>query len=61
MYQSIYYNRTTKQYHVRDDKKGWVTFPYRATCYVPDDGGEYKTLDGQRVSPTLQYGYIKFS
>ena len=57
MYQSIYYNRTTKQYHVRDDKKGWVTFPYRATCYVPDDGGEYKTLDGQRVSPTLQYGY----
>ena len=57
MYQSIYYNRTTKQYHVRDDKKGWVTFPYRATCYVPNDSGEYKTLDGQRVAPTLQYGY----
>jgi DNA polymerase elongation subunit (family B) len=57
MYQSIYYNRTTKQYHVRDDKKGWVTFPYRATCYVPNPEGEYKTLDGQRVSPTLQYGY----
>ena len=57
MYQSIYYNRTTKQYHVRDDKKGWVTFPYRATCYVPNESGEYKTLDGKRVSPTLQYGY----
>jgi DNA polymerase elongation subunit (family B) len=57
MYQSIYYNRTTKQYHVRDDKKGWVTFPYRATCYVPNVNGEYKTLDGVTVSPTLQYGY----
>jgi DNA polymerase elongation subunit (family B) len=57
LYQAIYYNRTTKQYHVRDDKRHWVTFPYRATCYVPNEEGEYRTLDGKRVSPTLQYGY----
>ena len=57
MYQTIYYNRSTKEYHVRDDKKGWLTFPYRATCYVLDNNGEYETLSGQRVSPTKQYNW----
>jgi DNA polymerase elongation subunit (family B) len=57
MYQAIYYNRSTKEYHVRDDKKGWLSFPYRATCYVLDDKGEYETLSGQRVSATKQYGW----
>jgi DNA polymerase elongation subunit (family B) len=57
MYQAIYYNRSTKEYHVRDDKKGWLKFPYRATCYVLDDKGEYETLSGQRVSATKQYGW----
>jgi DNA polymerase elongation subunit (family B) len=57
MYQSIYYNRDTKTYHLRDDKKGWLEFPYRATCYIANETGEYETLDGQRVSATKQYGY----
>ena len=57
MYQSIYYNRNTKTYHLRDDKKGWLEFPYRATCYVANENGEYETLDGARVSPTKQYGW----
>jgi DNA polymerase elongation subunit (family B) len=57
MYQSIYYNRNTKTYHLRDDKKGWLEFPYRATCYVANENGEYETLDGVRVSPTKQYGW----
>jgi DNA polymerase elongation subunit (family B) len=55
MYQAIYYNRNTKEYHLRDDKKGWLEFPYRATCYVADEKGEYETLDGQRVSATKTY------
>ena len=55
MYQAIYYNRDTKTYHLRDDKKGWLEFPYRATCYVANETGEYETLDGVRVSPTKQY------
>lgn len=57
MYQSIYYNRSTKTYHLRDDKKGWLEFPYRATCYTANDKGEYETLDGVRVSPTKQYDW----
>ena len=44
-------------YHLRDDKRHWLEFPYRATCYVADDNGQYETLDGQRVSPTKQYTY----
>jgi DNA polymerase elongation subunit (family B) len=57
MYQAIYYNRGEKKYYLRDDKKGWLDFPYRATCYVADDKGQYETLEGQRVSPTKQYTY----
>ena len=57
MYQAIYYSRSEKKYHLRDDKKGWLDFPYRATCYVADEKGQYETLDGQRVSPTKQYTY----
>jgi DNA polymerase elongation subunit (family B) len=57
LYQSIYYNRGTKEYHLKDDKKGWVSFPYRATGYRLDDAGEFKTIDGKRVSPTKTYDY----
>ena len=57
MYQAIYYNRSAKQYHLRDDKKGWVEFQYRPTCYTLNPNGEYETLDGQRVSPTKQCGW----
>ena len=57
MYQAIYYNRDTRTYHLRDDKKGWLEFSYRATCFTPNEIGEYETLDGVRVSPTKQYTY----
>jgi DNA polymerase elongation subunit (family B) len=57
MYQSIYYNRSAKQYHLRDDKKGWIEFQYRPTCYIANEGGEYETLEGSRVTPTKQYSY----
>jgi DNA polymerase elongation subunit (family B) len=57
MYQAIYYNRSTKTYHLRDDKKGWLEFPYRATCYMANEKGNYETLDGVRVAPTKQYSW----
>jgi len=57
MYQAIYYNRSAKQYHLRDDKKGWIEFQYRPTCYIANEGGEYETLEGSRVTPTKQYSY----
>jgi DNA polymerase elongation subunit (family B) len=57
MYQAIHYNRLEKLYYLKDDIKGWLSFPYRATGYVADDNGTFKTIDGRRVSPTKQYGY----
>lgn len=57
MFQALYYNRTTKTFHLRDDEKQWVSFQYRASGYVEDPSGNYRTLDGKRVSPTKQYTY----
>jgi len=51
MYQSIYFDRTTYEYHLRDDVKGWKTFKYQPTLYQLDPDGEFETLDGQSVSP----------
>ena len=51
MYQSIYYDRATYEYHLRDDVKGWKTFKYQPTLYQLDPDGEFETLDGQNVSP----------
>jgi DNA polymerase elongation subunit (family B) len=51
MYQSIYYDRNTYEYHLRDDVKGWKTFKYQPTLYQLDPDGEFETLDGQSVSP----------
>ena len=53
MYQAIYYNRSAKQYHLRDDKKGWVEFQYRPTCYTLSANGEYETLESGRYSVEL--------
>lgn len=55
MYQALHYSRETKKYLLRDCQRGWLEFPYRATCYIPDKNGDYKTLDGKRVSPTKNY------
>ena len=52
MYQSVYYDRGEKQYYLRDDKMGWKSFKYHPTYYFADPDGEYKTLEGTRVSPT---------
>ena len=52
MYQGIYYDYKTKTCHLRDDKQGWLSFEYYPTYYKLDPNGEYKTLDGKRVSPS---------
>jgi DNA polymerase elongation subunit (family B) len=51
MYQAVFYDRTTYEYHLRDDVKGWKTFKYQPTLYQLDPDGEFETLDGQSVSP----------
>jgi DNA polymerase elongation subunit (family B) len=55
MFQSIYYNRSTKTCHLRDDKQGWVEFEYYPTFYKVDPNGKYQTLDGRRANPTKKY------
>ncbi len=51
MYQAVYYDRESYNYHLRDDKKGWMEFKYHPTYYVADIDGELETLDGTRVAP----------
>jgi DNA polymerase elongation subunit (family B) len=55
MYQSIYYDKSTRKYHLRDDKLGWNTFEYQPTFYKPDPQGQFQTLFGDKVSPTKTY------
>ena len=52
MYQALHYDYRTKTCHLRDDRKGWVSFEYYPTYYKLDPKGEFETLDGKRVSPT---------
>ena len=52
MYQAIYYSREERQYYLRDDRfNGFKTLQYWPTYYLPDEDGEYTTLEGTRVSP----------
>jgi DNA polymerase elongation subunit (family B) len=52
LYQAIYYSREERQYYLRDDRfNGFKTLQYWPTYYLPDEDGEYTTLEGTRVSP----------
>lgn len=50
MYQALHYDYFSRTAHLRDDELGWQTFQYYPTYYKLDPKGEYKTLDGKRVS-----------
>ncbi len=52
MYQALHYDREERQYYLRDDRwSGFKTLQYWPTYYLPDEDGEYTTLEGTRVSP----------
>jgi DNA polymerase elongation subunit (family B) len=52
MYQAVYYDRLEKQYYLRDDRwKGFKTIQYWPTYFIPDEDGEYETLEGTKVTP----------
>ena len=55
MYQSIYYDRSTYTYHLRDDEKGWLDFKYTPELYKITTDGPLETLDGKRATPTSKY------
>lgn len=52
MYQALYYDREERQYYLRDDRwKGFKTVQYWPTYFIPDEDGEYETLEGTKVTP----------
>jgi len=57
MYQSIFYDRTTYTFHLRDDKTGWSEFKYIRPRYKIDPEGQYHTLDGKRATALSKYDW----
>lgn len=58
MYQSVYYNRNTYTYHLRDDKQGWMEFQYQPTYWkrVPEwREGAQPILTGGWAVPTKKF------
>jgi len=48
-YQSIGYDKRAGIMHVWDDELGHQKFPFKPYGYLPDDNGQYQTLDGVRL------------
>ena len=52
MYQSLYFDKEEKQYYLRDDRwDGFKTIKYWPTYFVPDEDGDFETLEGTKVTP----------
>ena len=49
-YQAIGYDKRANIMHVWDDKLGHQKFPFQPYGYLPSETGQYKTLDGKRLS-----------
>ena len=45
-YQNIAYDRKSGIMHVWDDELGYQKFPFKPYGYLPDENGEYQSLDG---------------
>jgi DNA polymerase elongation subunit (family B) len=48
-YQSIGYDKKTGIMHVWDDELGHQKFPFKPYAYLPDDNGNYQSLDGTKL------------
>jgi DNA polymerase elongation subunit (family B) len=48
-YQAIGYDKKTETMHVWDDDLGHQQFKFKPYGYIPDDNGEYQSLDGTRL------------
>jgi hypothetical protein len=45
-YQNIAYDRKSGIMHVWDDELGYQKFPFKPYGYLPDENGDYQSLDG---------------
>jgi DNA polymerase elongation subunit (family B) len=61
MYQSIFYDRPTYTYYLRDDEKGWLDFKYTPELYKITPNGIFDTLDGKKASPVSKYEWKDIS
>ncbi len=52
MYQAIGYDKKSGLMHVWDDEVGHQKFPFQPYAYLPDDNGQYKSLDGTKLTKT---------
>ena len=50
MYQNIYYERQKNLIHLWDDERGYTTFPYRKYAYKKDPYGQYRSMNGDKLS-----------
>ncbi len=57
MYQSIYYDRKSYTYFLRDDEKGWLDFKYHPELYKITPNGPLRTLDGKHCKPVNKYDW----
>ena len=55
MYQNIYLDSYRRTIHLWDDKKGYVTFPYKQYAYVKDSNGTHFSLYGDRLKKIYNY------
>ena len=55
MYQNIYLDSYRRTIHLWDDKKGYVTFPYKPYAYVKDSNGTHFSLYGDRLKKIYNY------
>jgi DNA polymerase elongation subunit (family B) len=58
VYQAVFYDYTTRNYHIRDDKKGWVEFRFDPTYFLRVDEyteGAMPVLTGGYAIPTQKY------
>ena len=50
MYQAINYDKKTGTMHVWDDEIGHQKFAFKPYAFLPDDNGQYQSLDGTKLS-----------
>ena len=55
MYQNIYFENRKQKVHLWDDKKGYITFPYKKYAYIKHPQGMNYTLDGERVKKIYKW------
>jgi DNA polymerase elongation subunit (family B) len=49
MFQSIGYDKKSGVMHIWDDELGHQKFPFKPYAYLPDNNGDYMSLDGTRL------------